>query len=838
MTRRLLATLFVTATAFALIARAEPEIKIKPVTPGGTSATVPKDETDPKARIGDAPNEQDRLKRQFDEFKLSLLRLAQRLENSSRQEDKDKATVLKEALAKASEMGIDQKMTGLVSALKSDKTFKDTDVLADVIGRNDELRKDLNTLIEMLQKDDKEAELRRRRQEVTRMLEQLKDIIAREERLRTRIDLGRQKAPELKPDQDKANDAMKKLAGVTPKPADTSKSEGKLPPKSESKEGKPGEAKADAKDPKGEERPQEGKPADNKETKPGDPKEAKPGDPKESKPGDSKEAKPGDPKEGKPGDSKENKGGDKPDSKPADPKEGKGGDKPDSKPSDAKPSEGKPGDPKPGEGKPAESKPGDPKESKGGDSKESKPSDAKPNEGKPGEPKPGEGKPGEGKPGDPKPGEGKPAESKPGDPKVTKPTDPKDAKPGEGKPGSAAKPGDPKPGEGKPGAPKPGDPKLGEAKPGDAKPTDAKPTDAKPSDSKAKGDGKGDAKPGKPGEGKPGDPKPGEAKPSNAPPSQSPPGEGKPGSGGSPPPGAKPPPPAPPSELDPARKKIKEGADSGDKASNELEKNKPDAAGPKVDDAIAKLEQAKKQLEDLLKQIREQEVERILAQLKGRCEKMLAMQLAVRDGTVVLDKNVKGHDDQKPTRVDEQMSNGLADKEDAIVKEANMAIRIIEAEGSAIAFAEVFKQVREDMVTVKGRLDKTDSGVVTVQIEDDIIGTLQEMVEALKKAIKENKGPPPPPKPPGPAGKPPKPGLIDEIAELKMIRSMQDKVNKRTTIYGKQYPDEQLPVKVPDPKVSQQMESIRVELQDLSKRQDKIHKITDDIAKGKGKNND
>jgi hypothetical protein len=826
MTRRLLAALFATATAFVLVARAEPDIKIKPVTPGGTSSTVPKDETDPKARIDDAANQQDRLKRQFEEFKLSLLRLAQRMENSARQEDKDKAAVLKEALAKASEMGTDQKFGTLISSLKASDTFKDTDKLSNVIGRNDELRKDLNTLIEMLQKDDKEADLRRRRQEVMRMLEQLKEIIAKEERVRVRIDLARQKPTEIKPDQDKANTDMRKLADPTGiKKTDTSKSEGKLPPKSDSKDGKPGESKADAKDPKGEERPREGKPDDSKETKPGDPKEAKPGDPKESKPGDSKEAKPGDPKEGKPGDAKENKGGDKPDSKPSDPKDGKGADNKESKPSDGKPSEGKPGDPKPGEGKPAESKPGDSKESKGGDSKESKPSDGKPNEAKPGEPKPGEGKPGDGKP-----GEAKPAESKPGDSKVTKPTDPKEAKPGEGKPSTGAKPGDPKPGEGKPGEGKPGDPKPGEAKPGDAKPGEGK-----PSDSKAKGDGKGDAKP---GSGKPGDAKPGEGKPSSGKPSDAKPGEGKPGGGssGSPPPGAKPPPPPPPSETDPARKKIKDAADSGDKASNELEKNKPDQAGPKVDDAIDKLNQAKKQLEDLLKQLREQEVERILAQLQARCEKMLAMQTLVRDGTVVLDKNIKGHEDQKPTRVDEQVSNGLADKEDLIVKEAGSAIRIIEAEGSAIAFAEVFKQVREDMVTVKSRLDKTDAGVVTVQIENDIIGTLQEMIDALKKAIKDAKASPP--KPPGPPGKPPKPGLIDEIAELKMIRSMQDKVNKRTTIYGKQYPDEQVPVNVPDPKVKEQMDSIRQELQDLSKRQDKIHKITDDIAKGKGKNID
>src|ERR1700676_4869249 len=151
MTRRLLAALFVTAAAFVLAARAEPPV------------TKPKEDPDiSKARLEDSFNQQDRLKRQFDEFKLALLRLAHRLENSSKQEDKDKAKVLKDALTKVAEMGTDAKFGTLIAALKSSDTFKDTDKLQDVIGRNDELRKDLNLLIEILLKDDKDAELKRK----------------------------------------------------------------------------------------------------------------------------------------------------------------------------------------------------------------------------------------------------------------------------------------------------------------------------------------------------------------------------------------------------------------------------------------------------------------------------------------------------------------------------------------------------------------------------------------------------------------------------------------------------------------------------------------------------
>src|SRR5581483_10478216 len=131
------------------------------------------------------------------------------------------------------------------------------------------------------------------------------------------------------------------------------------------------------------------------------------------------------------------------------------------------------------------------------------------------------------------------------------------------------------------------------------------------------------------------------------------------------------------------------------------------------------------------------------------------------------------------------------------------------------------KQVRGDMITVSGRLRKTDTGLVNVTIENDIIATLQEMVEALKKARQENQKP----KTPMP-GQPGQPGqhnqhLIDAIAELKMIRSMQKRVNDRTEVYGKQYEGEQLlpPLPNAEAKVRETYDMIQRELTDLAGRQ-------------------
>jgi hypothetical protein len=93
------------------------------------------------------------------------------------------------------------------------------------------------------------------------------------------------------------------------------------------------------------------------------------------------------------------------------------------------------------------------------------------------------------------------------------------------------------------------------------------------------------------------------------------------------------------------------------------------------------------------------------------------------------------------------------------------------------------------------------------------------MIDALKKAqqqMQAQKGQPSPP------GQPADQKLIDLLAELKMIRAMQVRVNNRTETYGKQYPGEQ--ADTPE---------IQKELKNLADRQFKILKVTKDIAEGK-----
>ncbi len=738
MTRRLTAALCLAALAFVWTAQAD-SVKIDPAKVKTTGGSDEKFDPEQLAAA------QAQLKVEFMEFKHSLLRLAQNLELSNKPENKDKAAMLRQVLQSAADKTVDAKFAKLIEILRSPKVVNDLTELQKAEQINTELRRDLQTLLRILLSDDRSAQLRAERIRIEKMLEALKDVIRKQERVRAQTELGRKDTKEIAKDQNKVTGDTKDLIG-----------KGKS---GQGAEGKKGEAKPGGKEggKDGQNGRGEGKKDTNQDKAP--------------------------PKgEGK-------------DGKPTDPKDGMG------EPKDAKPGEGKQGEGKDGKG--SEGKQGEPKDGKG-------------SEGKPGQSKDGKGKDGE-KAGKPKDGKGirtKQEEKK-------NEAQPKDAKGGEGKQGDA-KPGDGKPGEGKQGQPKDGQ---------------QPPKENKPSDSKGKGDQKAseksDAKPGQQNQGQQAQGKPGQQGGQQGQQGQ---GKGEQGQQNQQQNQNQ-----QPGEQTYVRKRIEEATKKQDSAEDNLKKPDRDKASENQDEAIKNLKDAQKRLEDLLRQLREEEIERLLAALQSRCEEMLRMQQQVYDGTVDVDGRVKLTPDKKPTREQAQRSNELSITEEEIVKMANVAIRLIEEEGSAIAFAEVFKQVRDDMDKVAKRLKKTDVGQVTQTIERDIIDTLKEMIAALKKARQDNKNKKPP-KPGQPNnGKPPDQDLIDLLAELRMIRSMQARVYKRTTDYHKFYPDlEQAPKPetVKDAKQRDELETVQGELENLAERQLKIEKVTKDLSKGKNKTRD
>jgi len=339
-----------------------------------------------------------------------------------------------------------------------------------------------------------------------------------------------------------------------------------------------------------------------------------------------------------------------------------------------------------------------------------------------------------------------------------------------------------------------------------------KPDGDKPADSDAK---KND---GKSGDAKPSDGKSGDAKPSDG---KS--GDAKSGDSSSPPNPSEKPNPGPESQNAKAQKQIQDAIESQKKIEEELKKDQRESASRHTDDAIAKLEELKKELERRLRQLREEELERLLANLQARCERMLAMQIEVQSGTKRVYSVIQSLPDKQATRVEEQQSQQLSSREAEIVREANRTLQLMSAEGSAVAFALSLEMVRDDMKVIEQRLDRYDVSEFTQQIEQDVIDALKEMIEALKKKrqeLQQNKN-----NPSQPNNNPPPPQrLLDLLAELRLIRSQQLQINKRTIDYARHYQGEQ----ADDPAIQKELEAI-------AKRQVRIEEMLKKIATGKNR---
>src|SRR5207244_7360654 len=102
-----------------------------------------------------------------------------------------------------------------------------------------------------------------------------------------------------------------------------------------------------------------------------------------------------------------------------------------------------------------------------------------------------------------------------------------------------------------------------------------------------------------------------------------------------------------------------------------------------------------------------------LEALQARCQRMLALQLEVYDGTVRVHQAIAEIPDKKASRAEEQRSLQLSDREQQIVQQAILALQLLESEGSAVAFPEAFSQAREDAGHVARRLGKAAVGTVT-----------------------------------------------------------------------------------------------------------------------------
>ena len=268
----------------------------------------------------------------------------------------------------------------------------------------------------------------------------------------------------------------------------------------------------------------------------------------------------------------------------------------------------------------------------------------------------------------------------------------------------------------------------------------------------------------------------------------------------------------------PGRQDLEQARDEMQRAIDELRKKNQKDASKHQDEAIRRLLEAKEKLEKILRQLREEEKSLMLTSLESRFRKMLSQQLLVYQDTVQL--AAKGKDEPNL----EPRSRQLARREEEIVQEVNKAMILLQEEGSSVAFPEAVEAIRDDMRSVVRLLDKSDVGELTQTVEQSVIEAIEEMIDALQQEMQkkdeqqqQQDGQPMQSAP----GEQP---LVDALSELKMLRSLQLRINKRTQQLGK---------------LADGPEALNPELIDqlktLSRRQAKIQRATFDLSTGRNK---
>ena len=341
--------------------------------------------------------------------------------------------------------------------------------------------------------------------------------------------------------------------------------------------------------------------------------------------------------------------------------------------------------------------------------------------------------------------------------------------------------------------PKDGQPEGSDPK-GD-KPKDGEPANGKPKDGESQNSPPPDGQ--QPQEGQPQDGKPQDEQPQDAQPGQQ------------------------PQQKTPGREDLEEARQEMEKAIQEL-KDKQDRgkASQHQDEAIRQLLEAKEKLEEILRQLREEEKSLMLASLESRFRKMLSMQLLVYQESVRLDKEAEGQDANLIAR-----GKQLATQEDEIVQEVDKALVVLREEGSSVAFPEAVEAIREDAASIVQLLDQGKAGELTQTLEQAVIEAIEEMVDALQKEMEKKKdedqqqqqGE-------QQQGQPEDKPLVDALSELKMLRSLQLRINRRTRQLGRMSEGDQ----ADEPEVLKQLKT-------LSGRQSRVQRATYDLSTGRNK---
>ncbi len=227
----------------------------------------------------------------------------------------------------------------------------------------------------------------------------------------------------------------------------------------------------------------------------------------------------------------------------------------------------------------------------------------------------------------------------------------------------------------------------------------------------------------------------------------------------------------------PGQKSAAAAAKSMQQAASSLSQGNASAAGSKQGQAVEQLKKAAEDLERAITKAREAAQEETLAKIEQILRDALERQKII---TKLTDQTYKKRSGDKYDRPEVLKLAELSDGEGELAEKIDGALVRIRAEGTTAVFPMVLDEVHEDLANVQNRLAKKKAGPLTQSVQKGIEKNLEELVDALQKEQRRRKKKKKGGGGGGGGGK--KPPLVPPVAELKMLRSLQVQINKRTLV--------------------------------------------------------
>ena len=230
----------------------------------------------------------------------------------------------------------------------------------------------------------------------------------------------------------------------------------------------------------------------------------------------------------------------------------------------------------------------------------------------------------------------------------------------------------------------------------------------------------------------------------------------------------------PPDTVDPSA--LPRAATQMQQAEQSLGEQKPAEANTHQRQALDELQAAVGQVKQKLDMEKARQQAKMLAELQDGLKAMLAKQQTATAATAGLDKQLDPK--SAPPRELTLKAASLAADEAALAKQSDDFVKKLQDDGTSAVFGKVLEQSATTLRDVESRLQKTQAGPTTQEQQKHVEANFQELMEALEQeqerraAAGGGMG--------GGGGGMMQTMLLPPAAELKMLRMLQDRVNRGT----------------------------------------------------------